>query len=60
MELEIWNFDAGLGIGNHIQIRIDLLESIGQEKNPDPDQKDAAHDVDDPHVSFYSIKGGEE
>lgn len=50
----------GLGVGKQIQISIDLLEGIGQEKNPNADQKEAAHDVDDPHVSFYFIKGREE
>ena len=54
------NLDEGSGAGEHIQKRIDLLERVGQKKNSDGDQKKAAHDVDDPHVTFYFVEGGEE
>ena len=48
------------GVGKKIQIGIDFFERIGEKKNPDADQKETAHEVDDPHVSFDAIKSGEE
>jgi hypothetical protein len=48
------------GVGKQIQIGIDFFERIGEEKNPDADQEEPAHEGDDPHVSFDSIKGREE
>ena len=51
---------VGLRVGERIQIGIDLFECIGQEKNPNANQEKPAHDVDDPHLPFYFIKGREE
>ena len=58
----VWNleFPLCLGIGERIQVGIDLFKRIGQEENPDANQEKAARDVDDSHVSFYFIKGREE
>jgi hypothetical protein len=50
----------GLGVAKEIQIRTQLLERIGEEKNPDADQKEPARNGDDPHISFDSVKGSEE
>jgi hypothetical protein len=53
-------FHFALRIGKCIQKEIDLLKRVGQEKNPNAYQEKTAHDTDDPHVSFYLIKGREE
>jgi hypothetical protein len=59
LEFGIWNLRPGLGTDG-IQIEIDLFKCIGQEKDPDADQKKTTHDGDHPHRSFYFIKGREE
>ena len=61
LEFGIWDLDfLSLGIGKHVQIAIDLFEGVGQIEDPNTDQKKTAHNGDHPHISFHSLKGGQE
>jgi hypothetical protein len=53
-------FNCRSRIGKLVQVGIDFTERIGQEKNPNGNQKKATDDGDHPHISFYFIKGGKE
>jgi len=61
-QLQNLKFEIGIpGLGTYgIQVGIDLFKRIGQEKDPNSDQKKTAHDVNHSHISFYFVKGREE
>lgn len=43
--------EVRLGIGQSVEVLIDLLEGVGQHENSDGNQEKTTHECDDPHIS---------